>query len=207
MQQIAEILIWLPAILIGLTFHEYAHGRVAYILGDDTAYLQGRLTLNPLPHIDWMGFFMLIIAHFGWAKPVQVNPVNFNRNITMKQGMMLVSLAGPAMNLLLALAGMIALRILVPLQDNVWAGYVLALLIPLIQINLILAAFNLIPVPPLDGSKILAGLLPDAGTRLMYSMEQYGPILLLLLIITGVTGKILLPLVTILYNLLFNIVF
>ncbi|HPF43766.1 MAG TPA: site-2 protease family protein [Syntrophomonadaceae bacterium] len=207
MQQIAEILIWLPAILIGLTFHEYAHGRVAYILGDDTAYLQGRLTLNPLPHIDWMGFFMLIIAHFGWAKPVQVNPVNFNRNITMKQGMMLVSLAGPAMNLLLALAGMIALRILVPLQDNVWAGYVLALLIPLIQINLILAAFNLIPVPPLDGSKILAGLLPDAGTRLMYSLEQYGPILLLLLIITGVTGKILLPLVTILYNLLFNIVF
>jgi Zn-dependent protease len=207
LQQIAEILIWLPAILIGLTFHEYAHGRVAYILGDDTAYLQGRLTLNPLPHIDWMGFFMLIIAHFGWAKPVQVNPVNFNRNITMKQGMMLVSLAGPAMNLLLALAGMIALRILVPLQDNVWAGYVLALLIPLIQINLILAAFNLIPVPPLDGSKILAGLLPDAGTRLMYSLEQYGPILLLLLIITGVTGKILLPLVTILYNLLFNIVF
>ncbi len=207
MQQIAEILIWLPAILIGLTFHEYAHGRVAYILGDDTAYLQGRLTLNPLPHIDWLGFFMLIIAHFGWAKPVQVNPVNFNRNITMKQGMMLVSLAGPAMNLLLALAGMIALRILVPLQDNVWAGYVLALLIPLIQINLILAAFNLIPVPPLDGSKILAGLLPDAGTRLMYSLEQYGPILLLLLIITGVTGKILLPLVTILYNLLFNIVF
>ncbi len=207
MQQIAEILIWLPAILIGLTFHEYAHGRVAYILGDDTAYLQGRLTLNPLPHIDWMGFFMLIIAHFGWAKPVQVNPVNFNRNITMKQGMMLVSLAGPAMNLLLALVGMIALRILVPLQDNVWAGYVLALLIPLIQINLILAAFNLIPVPPLDGSKILAGLLPDAGTRLMYSLEQYGPILLLLLIITGVTGKILLPLVTILYNLLFNIVF
>jgi Zn-dependent protease len=153
LQQIAEILIWLPAILIGLTFHEYAHGRVAYILGDDTAYLQGRLTLNPLPHIDWMGFFMLIIAHFGWAKPVQVNPVNFNRNITMKQGMMLVSLAGPAMNLLLALVGMIALRILVPLQDNVWAGYVLALLIPLIQINLILAAFNLIPVPPWTDQK------------------------------------------------------
>ena len=207
MQSILDLIIWLPAILIGLTFHEYAHGRVAYMLGDDTAYAQGRLTLNPLPHIDWLGFFMLIFAHFGWAKPVQVNPVNFNRNISMKQGMMLVSLAGPAMNILLALVGMIALRFLAPLQELEWVGYVIALLIPVIQINLILAAFNLIPVPPLDGSKILAGLLPDAGTRLMYSLEQYGPIILLLLIITGLTGKILLPLVNSLYSLLYNIVF
>ncbi len=207
MQQIIDILIWLPAILIGLTFHEYAHGRVAYMLGDDTAYHQGRLTLNPLPHIDWMGFFMLIIFKFGWAKPVQVNPLNFNRNISMKRGMMLVSLAGPVMNILLALVGMILYRYIQPFQELEWGSYAVALLMPLIQINLILAAFNLIPVPPLDGSKILAGLLPDSGARLMYSLEQYGPIILILLIITGLTGKLLWPLAQGIYSVLYYIVF
>ncbi len=206
MQSVIEILIWLPAILIGLTFHEYAHGRVAYMLGDDTAYHQGRLTLNPLPHIDWMGFFMLVIFKFGWAKPVQVNPLNF-KNISMKQGMMLVSLAGPVMNILIAFMGLIALRYLVSVQNQEWVSYVVTLLIPLIQINLILAAFNLIPLPPLDGSKILAGLLPDAGARVMYSLEQYGPIILLLLIVTGLTSKIIWPLVNGMYALLYNIVF
>lgn len=206
MHYIIDILTWLPAIIIGLTFHEYAHGRVAYILGDNTAYNQGRLTLNPLPHIDWIGFFMLVIAHFGWAKPVPVNPVNF-KNVSMKQGMMLVSLAGPVMNLFLAFISLIALKYLAPLQGREWVGLIIPLLIPLIQINLILAAFNLIPVPPLDGSKILAGLLPDAGTRIMYSLEQYGPILLLLLIISGLTGKIIWPIVNFIYSLLYNIVF
>lgn len=207
MQSLIDILIWLPAIIIGLTFHEYAHGRAAYMLGDDTAYHQGRLTLNPLPHIDWIGFFMLIIFKFGWAKPVQVNPLNFHKNISMKQGMMLVSLAGPVMNMLIALVGLIALKFLLPMQGQEWVNLVIPLLIPLIQINLILAAFNLIPVPPLDGSKILAGLLPDSGTRLMYSLEQYGPMLLLLLIVTGLTGKIIWPIVNFLYNLLYSIVF
>ncbi|HNX28597.1 MAG TPA: site-2 protease family protein [Syntrophomonadaceae bacterium] len=207
MQYIIDILIWLPAILIGLTFHEYAHGRVAYMLGDDTAYNQGRLTLNPLPHIDWIGFFMLIIFKFGWAKPVQVNPLNFNKNISIKQGMMLVSLAGPVMNILVALVGMIAYKYLSPFQNLEWGSYVIALLIPLIQINLILAAFNLIPVPPLDGSKILAGLLPDSGARAIYSLEQYGPFILILLIVTDLTGKIIWPLANGIYSLLYNIVF
>lgn len=206
MQYLIDTLIWLPAILIGLTFHEYAHGKAAYMLGDDTAYHQGRLTLNPFPHIDWMGFFMLIIFKFGWAKPVQVNPLNF-KNISMKQGMMLVSIAGPAMNMLIALVGLILLKFLLPMQGQDWVNLLLPLLIPLVQINLILAAFNLIPVPPLDGSKILAGLLPDAGTRLMYSLEQYGPMLLLLLIVTGLTGKIIWPIVNFLYSLLYSIVF
>ncbi|NLB52608.1 MAG: site-2 protease family protein [Syntrophomonadaceae bacterium] len=206
MQYLIDTVIWLPAILIGLTFHEYAHGKAAYMLGDDTAYHQGRLTLNPFPHIDWMGFFMLIIFKFGWAKPVQVNPLNF-KNISMKQGMMLVSIAGPAMNMLIALVGLILLKFLLPMQGQDWVNLLLPLLIPLIQINLILAAFNLIPVPPLDGSKILAGLLPDAGTRLMYSLEQYGPMLLLLLIVTGLTGKIIWPIVNFLYSLLYSIVF
>ena len=97
---ISRILISLPAIMIGLTFHEYAHGRMADYLGDDTPYYQGRLTLNPLPHIDWLGFLMLMIVGFGWAKPVQVNPYKLRGGV--KNGMMLVSLAGPAMNIFLA---------------------------------------------------------------------------------------------------------
>ena len=207
MQFIIDILIWLPAILIGLTFHEYAHGKVAYMLGDDTAYQQGRLTLNPLPHIDWLGFLMLVVFKFGWAKPVQVNPLNFRKNISYKQGMMLVSLAGPLMNIFIALAGMILYRYLSVYAEFAGIDIVVALLVPLIWINLILAAFNLIPLPPLDGSKILAGLLPDAGARALYSLEQYGPIILILLIVTQTAGKIIWPLANGLYSVLHYIVF
>jgi len=212
-----ESLIWLPSILIALTFHEYAHGRVAYHLGDDTPYLQGRLTLNPIPHIDWVGFFMLLFFQFGWAKPVQVNPYNF-KNTGIKSGMMKVSLAGPLINLILAFAAMLILRIAgypldinsffyiignlgtVLTQFNLFSGLVL-ILYTLVYINIILAIFNLIPLPPLDGSKILAGLLPDSGVRFLYSLEVYGPLILLLLIMTGVFSKILIPLLIIIYTL------
>lgn len=217
-QWLIETMIWLPAILIALTFHEYAHGRVAYQLGDDTAYLQGRLTLNPVPHLDLVGFLMLLFFKFGWAKPVQVNPYNFNRS-GIKSGMMLVSLAGPGMNLLLAFISMLILKICgFPLdinsffyilgnlnsaltQLNVFTSLAL-ILYTLVYINLILAVFNLIPLPPLDGSKILAGLLPDSGARLIYSLEAYGPLILLLLIVTGAFSKILIPMVTLIYSLL-----
>lgn len=206
MNTLADYLIFLPAILIAITFHEYAHGWVAYMLGDDTPRLQGRLTINPLPHIDWIGFAMLLIFHFGWAKPVQVNPYNF-KNVSFKQGMMLVSLAGPGMNMLLALVGLILVRLLLPFQGSEGVAITLQLLNPLVLINIILAAFNLIPVPPLDGSKILAGLLPDVGTRFMYGLEQYGIIILLLLIMTGVASKIFLPVAGFLYQILHALVF
>ena len=206
MQWLIDSLIWLPAILIALTFHEFAHGLVADWLGDRTPYNQGRLTLNPLPHIDWMGFLMLMIFKFGWAKPVQVDPRNF-KGVSMKTGMMLVSLAGPGMNMLLAFLGMLALKLLTPYQAGQWTGLLIPLLQPLVYINLILAAFNLIPVPPLDGSKILAGILPDSGAQLMYSLEQYGPLILLLLIVTNMVGKILWPLVNFLYGILQVIIF
>ncbi len=203
---ITDMLVALPAILIALTFHEYAHGKVADLLGDDTPYYQGRLTLNPLPHIDWIGFAMLFIFHFGWAKPVQVNPANF-KGVGYKKGMMLVSLAGPMMNLLLAFTGLILLRMLLPYQLTEWGSITVAILGPLISINIILAAFNLIPLPPLDGSKILAGLLPDSGARMMYSLEQYGPLLLLLLIMTGAASKIFIPVANLLYGVLYGVVF
>lgn len=201
MQWLIDTLIWLPAILIALTFHEFAHGWVADRLGDTTPYYQGRLTLNPLPHIDWVGFLMLLIFKFGWAKPVQVNPLNF-KNVSYKKGMMMVSLAGPGMNMLLALVSMLLLKLLIPYQSSQWIALFVPLLTPLVYINLILAAFNLIPVPPLDGSKILAGILPDSGARFMYSLEQYGPLILLLLIVSDMVGKILWPLVNILYGIL-----
>ena len=210
MQSLYNMLIALPAILIALTFHEYAHGRVADWLGDDTPYYQGRLTLNPLPHIDWIGFFALLFLHFGWAKPVQVNPYNF-KNISIKTGMMLVSFAGPAMNLLLAIAGMIALRLLgFDPQTGLYSGSmsaVIQMIIPLIQINIILAVFNLIPVPPLDGSKILAGLLPDKGAAFIYSLEQFGPLLLLLIIFTTLAGKIIWPMYNVIYIVIYGTVF
>ncbi|MBO8159948.1 site-2 protease family protein [Thermosyntropha sp.] len=206
MPSIIEMITWLPAILIAITFHEYAHGQVAYLLGDNTPYYQGRLTINPLAHIDWIGFFMLLIFKFGWAKPVMVNPYNFKK-VGMKRGMMLVSLAGPGMNILLAFIGMIAYKFLIPFQTSEWGIYAVRLVEPLIWINLILAAFNLIPVPPLDGAKILAGILPDSGARAIYSLEQYGFLILLLLIFTGVTSALIWPIVRVIYGFLHMLVF
>jgi len=193
MQWLIETLVWLPAILIALTFHEYAHGKVADWLGDKTPYNQGRLTLNPLPHIDWIGFLMLVLFKFGWAKPVEVNPRNF-KQINIKTGMMLVSLAGPVMNLLLAGAGMLILKALFIWPSDAAVNLWGPLILPLIYINVILAVFNLIPVPPLDGSKILAGLLPDSGARIIYSLERFGPLLLLVLLVTNSFSKVLYPL-------------
>ncbi|TYO95581.1 site-2 protease family protein [Desulfallas thermosapovorans] len=198
---LSELLLLLPAILIGLTFHEFAHGWVAYRLGDNTARNQGRLTLNPVAHIDPIGFIMLILFKFGWAKPVPVNPYNLRTDPA--RGMLLVSLAGPTANLVVALATAILLGLgflrLLP-----YADYFYYMLYLTLQINVVLAFFNLIPVPPLDGSKILAGLFPR-HTQFIYGMETYGTVILLILLFTGVLGKILWPLVSFVVNLLLAI--
>lgn len=173
-----DMALMLPGIILGLTFHEYAHGMVAYRLGDRTAYDMGRLTVNPLAHIDPVGFILLFLAGFGWAKPVPVNPVNFRGD--MRRGMLLVSLAGPGTNLLLALASAVVLGFSV-----LWrVPYLDAIIYYMVQINVVLALFNLLPIPPLDGSKVLAGLLPGSQDWL-YKMEAYGTIILILLIFTG----------------------
>lgn len=178
-----DVIVMLPAVILGLTLHEYAHGWMAERLGDHTARNQGRLTLNPMAHLDPVGFFLLFIANFGWAKPVPVNP--YNMKIPVKQGMLLVSLAGPLMNMLLAVIS----AALLGLVYNKFP-YLTAFLYQMIYTNLILAVFNLIPVPPLDGSKILAGLLPGRQEWLIV-LEQYGTLVLLILIFTGITGYIL----------------
>jgi Zn-dependent protease len=173
----------LPAIVLGLTFHEYAHGLVAHWLGDDTARHQGRLTINPAAHVDPVGLILLFLAGFGWAKPVPVNPLNFNGD--MRRGMLLVSLAGPATNLLMATAGAVIWGAFAGLQ----LPYFNDIMRYIIQINVVLAVFNLLPIPPLDGSKILAGILPGRQEWL-YNLQAYGMILLVLLMLSGAIGFI-----------------
>ncbi|MEL7565109.1 MAG: site-2 protease family protein [Dehalobacterium sp.] len=195
-----DLIIFIPAILIALSFHEFAHGFVAYRLGDPTPKMQGRLTLNPMKHLDPIGTLLLIVAHFGWAKPVQVNPYYFEGD--RKRGMMIVSLAGPFANVVLAYLGALFLGLMFK-EILPYNGLVAQFLQDLVQINLILAAFNLIPVPPLDGSKILAGILPGETANFIYRMEQYGPLILMLLIVTGTTQMIFLPIVRVLAQVIF----
>ncbi|MEG6521057.1 site-2 protease family protein [Desulfotomaculum sp. 1211_IL3151] len=178
---IQELLLMAPPILFALTLHEYAHAFTAYRLGDKTAYYEGRLTANPLKHLDPLGTLLLFLAGFGWAKPVPVNPFHFDDR---KKGMMLVSLAGPMTNLLLAFLGAIVLGLLKPTGGlSFMLGY-------FIYINVLLAVFNLLPIPPLDGSKILAGLLPGPQ-QWLYQLERYGTAILLVLIFFGFLSPIL----------------
>ncbi len=185
MLSITKLLIKIPVILIAVTIHEYAHGRMATLLGDPTPRQQGRLTLNPIPHLDPLGALLLLVAGFGWAKPVEVNPYYFRGN--RQRGMMLVALAGPLSNMLVALLG----GILYNLFDKY--TYLSAFSLALISMNVYLALFNLIPVPPLDGSKIVFGILPRHLLGFFYQLEAYGPLLLMLLIVTNITDFLITP--------------
>lgn len=196
---LTRLLLWLPAVIIALTFHEYAHARVADSLGDRTARYQGRLSLNPLVHIDLLGFLLLLVVGFGWAKPVPVNPLNLRGN--WRRGMMLVSVAGPLMNLIVAFTAALILALALPGSGVAGSSAILVQVMRAIMIiNVYLAVFNLIPVPPLDGSKVLAGLLPSGD--IIYQLERYGPVILLILIFTDVVGVVLLPLATQIINIL-----
>lgn len=184
----ADMLFRIPALLIALTIHEYAHGRMAYALGDNTAKLMGRLTLNPIPHLDPIGLIMLWLFKFGWAKPVPINPNNFT---DYRKGTLLVSLAGPASNILLAIASFVVMQILfkLGLLTQGWQMFLSMLYI----YNIILAVFNMIPVPPLDGSKILVSLFPQFDGEVYYNLERYGMFIIMGLAFTGVIGAIIWP--------------
>ena len=192
---LVDFIALIPALLIGFAFHEAAHAYAAYWLGDSTAKNQGRLTLNPISHLDPIGTLMILVTQtFGWAKPVPVNPVNLTRNISMRKGMMLVSLAGPLANFLVAFVTTVIFAVLVGLEVEFVKNQALGDIIgKIIVVNIGLGVFNLLPIPPLDGSKILAGFLPRKFDNVLYTLENYGMFILLALIITGMTGKILGP--------------
>lgn len=194
-----DLLAGIPAILLALSFHEYAHGRVADYLGDPTPRQQGRLTLNPLAHLDLMGTLMLVLFRFGWAKPVQINPMYFRNGY--RRGTMMVGVAGPLANLLLAFTAALAFSRVG--YDHL---FLFRFLYYLIVYNLVLAVFNLIPLPPLDGSRVMAGVLPPRYLDIYYSIERYGPVILLVLVFFGVIGYILNPLVNALWRLLMLVV-
>ena len=172
-----------PAAIIGLTVHEFSHAYVAYRLGDNTAKDQGRLTLNPLKHIDWMGFFLILVAGFGWAKPVTFNPDNLKNK---HRDEILISIAGPVSNLITAFLLFIVARGLYSL--DFFHGTVLGLdIVNLIVvwgvINISLFIFNLIPLPPLDGSHIYLTFLKETNPKLMTNLYKYGTFGLLIIIL------------------------
>lgn len=194
--------------LLAVTFHELAHGWVAYKLGDPTAKDAGRLTLNPIKHLDLLGTIVFFVTRMiGWAKPVPVNPYNFKNPRT---DMAWVAVAGPAMNILLAIGFTILLKLLlsIPLPRS---SSLVSVLMPLalmfkvgIIINVGLAIFNIIPIPPLDGSKILEGLLPMEAAIKYARLERYGVILLVILIFTHVVDYVVFPVINAVSSLLLS---
>lgn len=205
---LTQSLYLLPGILIGFAFHEFAHAQTAVLLGDDTPRLQGRTSLNPLVHIDIVGFIMILLAGFGWAKPVQINPYNFKHR---KRDDILVSLAGPSMNIFLALVflGLMKLSLFMPehiIDDNTFE-IVMNILDYAAWINVVLCVFNLLPIPPLDGSHIFFGLTGLKDTGIYEKLSQMSSLLLLILIITNLIDKIIGPPIVFIYNVLSNLFF
>jgi Zn-dependent protease len=176
-----QIIFLIVSIIIGFSFHEFAHALAADLLGDPTPRDQGRLTLSPAAHLDIIGTLMFLLAWFGWAKPVEVNPSNFKNR---RRDDLLVSLAGPASNLLLAF--LLARLFLFPIP-----GPYELLLNTMINVNVVLAIFNMIPIPPLDGSRIIVYFLPEKARDAWATFEQYSMIAFIVLILSGATNLIL----------------
>ena len=173
-----------PALLYSIIFHEVAHGAAAYFFGDDTAQRHGRLTLNPLAHLDPLGTLMLLLVGFGWAKPVPVNYAVFRNS---RFGLIVVSLAGCATNILIAAVSLFILQF-----PSVNEHYAYATMLSIVaQINIILGAFNLIPIPPLDGSRLLTAVLPAQARYRLAMLEPYGMFIIVILLFSGALGPVI----------------
>jgi Zn-dependent protease len=200
--------VWVLPVLFAITVHEVAHGWMASKLGDKTALIMGRLTLNPLKHIDLIGtilvpgiLLMLGGIVFGWAKPVPVTYENLNKP---KRDMAIVAAAGPFSNLIMAIiwAGIAKLGVVLYHTGFSWALAIVLMGQAGIIINLLLMAINLIPIPPLDGSRIVSGFLPNKASLIYNRLEPYGFFILLFLLITGILGLIISPIINLLFRLI-----
>lgn len=203
------LLLTLPAVIIAITFHEFAHAYAADKLGDDTPRMQGRLNLNPVSHIDPVGFVLLMFAGFGWGKPVQINPRNFNRNVRLDKGEAIVSVAGPLMNFVLAIISAIVLGAIYMFSSSSFlsstvGNIVFILLQELVIINIGLGVFNLIPLPPLDGSKIFINFMPYNTRRWILENSHIFYYIFLAIWITGLAGVIISPIINLIYSGLLN---
>lgn len=181
-----ELIITVVAVLIAISMHELSHGYVSYKLGDPTPKEEGRLSLNPFAHLDIMGTLCLIFFNFGWAKPVKVNPYYYKNH---KLGMVLVAIAGPIMNFIIAFLSIMGLGIIIKVSNGYLGNIsynIYIFLQYLALINIGLGSFNLIPVPPLDGSKVLGAIIPEDKYFSYMKFEKYGYIVLMLLLFIGV---------------------
>jgi Zn-dependent protease len=205
---VVGIITWGPGILFAITLHEWAHGYVATLFGDPTPRMMGRLSLNPISHIDpiWtiaVPVLMLVVSLstmgqpfvFGGAKPVPINPRNFKAP-RYRLAMFSVSVAGPVMNLFLALLCALALRYAIHLPDYM-VGAVVSMLMAALQMNVLLAVFNMLPILPLDGGRVLAALLPSPLDYHIAKLERFGLPIVMVLAFSGMLGKILLPVMSI----------
>lgn len=208
MEIIQQLIFLIPILLISLSFHEFLHGYASYKLGDPTPKINGRLTLNPLAHLDPIGSLVLLLTRrFGWAKPVPINP-NYYKN--PRKGMMIVGMAGPGANLMLALVFSASIKLILNFSQYSLRGYtgnfinlLLQFLVMAIMINLSLAFFNLIPIPPLDGSKILRGFLPAKFDQYFNKLEgPAGMVVLIILLYTGIIWNIIGPIINFLLQIL-----
>lgn len=194
----------LPGLVIALVIHEYAHAKAADVMGDFTPRMTGRLTLNPMAHIDPIGLIMLLVVRFGWAKPVMINARNF-RN--WRQGELLVALAGPVANLLVAFISLLTMAVLFKL--GMFSEGVRLVLSMMVLFNINFAIFNMLPLPPLDGSKVLMVLLPGRLAYKLMSLERYSFIILIFLMMTPFLTMILIPLqrlVLSVFNLIIGVI-
>ncbi len=201
-EKLLALVLTIPGVLIAITFHEYAHAKAADKLGDDTPRIQGRLNLNPFSHIDPIGLAMLVFAGFGWGKPVEIDPRNFNRNMDLRKAEAIVSAAGPLMNFVLAFVFMIIYYAMKKFGfvTNELTFYIAQIVNYTVMINLGLGVFNLIPLPPLDGSKILMYFLPYNARQWFETNQMYFYIGFLIIFVTGIASNIISPILNLVYN-------
>ena len=197
-----DMVVGLPGIVIAMVIHEFSHARIAYALGDYTPKMQGRLTLNPAAHVDPIGLLMLFVVHFGWAKPVQINPNNFSNP---RRDDILVSLAGPASNLVTAFVTLIIFVLLLKFHVGLSEGALVVLNLIIIY-NINFAIFNMLPIPPLDGSHILRNLLPYELARQYEMLERYSFIFLIIILATPILSYVFVPMQRFIFGIFKGIV-